>query len=275
MNSIVSCCKLLAAKPNNVHVFGGYLSRGMARTIDDYKIKWVRPVKLPSIDPRQSGDLGLNVSVKPTDLKVLYDKSKELQDADEIVKKMFTLEFQPRKEAKNLEREKVIALVKRHICDRASAEVKIAAMTTEIQYLQRHIAEQRRNIKFKVFLKELIDKRKKFLKYMRRWDYKRFEWILERLNLIYVPQPKIAGKVSRKDALRRLTKDYCDGIIQQKLDIFRAQLKEQQKVFFAQKVKNLEYILAEEKKYDLNPTVSEKEIDVARKKAEELLKETV
>lgn len=63
-------------------------------------------------------------------------------------------------------------------------------MTTEIQYLQKHIAEQQRNVKLKVFLKELIDKRKKFLKFMRRWDYKRFEWVLEHLNLIYVPQPK-------------------------------------------------------------------------------------
>lgn len=80
MNSIVNCCKLLGAKASNVHVLGGYLSRGMARTIDDYKIKWVRPVKLPSIDPRQSGDLGLTVTVKPTDMKVLYDKSKELQE---------------------------------------------------------------------------------------------------------------------------------------------------------------------------------------------------
>ncbi|KOX74605.1 28S ribosomal protein S15, mitochondrial [Melipona quadrifasciata] len=274
MNSIVSCCKLLGAKASNVHVFGGYLSRGMAKTIDDYKIKWVRPVKLPSIDPRQSGDLGLNVSVKPTDMKVFYDKSKELQDADEIVKKMFTLEFQPRRETKNLEREKVIALVKRHICDRNSAEVRIAAMTTEIQYLQRHIAEQRKNVKLRVFLKELIDKRKKFLKYIRRWDYKRFEWLLERLNLIYIPQPKIPGRVSRKDALRQLTKNYCDNIIQQKLNIFKAQLKERQKVFFAQKIKNLEYILAEEQKYGLKPTVSAKQINNARKKLEEILKET-
>ena len=81
--------------------------------------------------------------------------------------------------------------------------------------------------------------------------------------------------MSRKNALRRLTKNYCDGIIQQKLNIFRAQLKERQKVFFAEKVKNLEYILAEEKKYGLQPTVSQKQIDNARKKAEEVLKETV
>lgn len=63
-------------------------------------------------------------------------------------------------------------------------------MTSEIQYLQKYIKEHPKNVKTKVFLKELIDKRKKFLAYLRKWDYRRFEWLLERLNLIYVPQPE-------------------------------------------------------------------------------------
>ncbi|XP_071874170.1 28S ribosomal protein S15, mitochondrial [Bombus fervidus] len=273
MNSLISCCKLLSTRVNNVYMFGGYLSRGMAQTIDDYKIKWTRPVKIPSIDPRQTGDLGLKVSVKPTDIKNNYQNSKELQDADEIVKKLFTLDFQPKKESKYLERERIIGLVKRHICDRGSTEVKIAAMTCEIQYLQKYMEKHPKNVKTKVFLKELIDKRRKLLKHLRKWDYRRFEWLLERLNLIYVAQPEVLGAVSRKNALRQLTKNYCDGIIQQKLDVFKTELRERQKVFFTQKVKNLEYILEEEKKYGLEPTVTQEQIDAARQRAEELSKE--
>lgn len=254
-------------------MFGGYLSRGMAQTIDDYKIKWTRPVKIPSIDPRQTGDLGIKVSVKSTDIKSYYQNSKELQDADEIVKKMFTLAFQPKKESRNLEREKVIGLVKRHVCDRGSAEVRIAAMTSEIQYLQKYMEKHPKNIKTKVFLKELIDKRRKYLGHLRTWDYRRFEWLLEHLNLIYVAQPEVPGPVSRKNALRQLTKNYCDDIIQQKLNAFKAELKEQQKTFFAQKAKNLEYILEEEKKYGLEPTVTQEQIDAARQRVEELSKE--
>lgn len=63
-------------------------------------------------------------------------------------------------------------------------------MTSEIQYLQKYIEKHPKNVKTKVFLKELIDKRKKFLAHLRRWDYRRFEWLLERLNLIYVSQPE-------------------------------------------------------------------------------------
>lgn len=63
-------------------------------------------------------------------------------------------------------------------------------MTAEIQYLQNHMKNHPRNKKIKVFLKELIDKRQKHLKLMRKWDYKRFEWLLERLNLTYTVQPE-------------------------------------------------------------------------------------
>lgn len=76
MNSVINSCKLISIRMNK---FGGYLNRGMA-TIDDYKIKWVRPVKIPSTDPRKSGDLGLNISIKPTDIKLYYENSKELEE---------------------------------------------------------------------------------------------------------------------------------------------------------------------------------------------------
>lgn len=252
--------------------FGGYLYRGMA-TVDDYKIQWVRPVKISSVDPRKSGDLGLNIPIKSTDTQLYYENSKELKNADDLVKKIFTLEFQRGKETRNLSREKTIALVKRHVCDRGSPEVKIAALTAEIQYLQKHMEIHPRNVSVKVFLKELIDKRKKYLKLLRKWDYKRFEWVLERLNLTYTAEPEITGKVSRKDALRKLTKNYCDTLIQEKLDAFKKELKEQQKIFYAEKVKKLEYISKVEKEYGLERSVTQEDIEATLKKVEELSKE--
>lgn len=63
-------------------------------------------------------------------------------------------------------------------------------MTAEIQYLQKYMEDHPRNKKIKVFLKELIDKRNRHLKLMRKWDYKRFEWLLERLNLTYSALPE-------------------------------------------------------------------------------------
>lgn len=65
-------------------------------------------------------------------------------------------------------------------------------MTAEILQLQEIIKRNPRDKKKKVFLKEIIEKRNKYLRIMRTWDYKRFEWILEKLNLIYKKPPLYA-----------------------------------------------------------------------------------
>ena len=65
----------------------------------------------------------------------------------------------------------------------------VAKMTVQIRAMQKYMEDFPRNKQVKVQLKEMIDKRKKFLKYLRRWDYKRFEWILEKLDLVYKPPP--------------------------------------------------------------------------------------
>lgn len=39
-------------------------------------------------------------------------------------------------------------------------------------------------------VQELIDKRKKLLKYLRQYDYKKFEWLLEKLNIEYKGNPE-------------------------------------------------------------------------------------
>ncbi|KOC69202.1 28S ribosomal protein S15, mitochondrial [Habropoda laboriosa] len=144
-------------------------------------------------------------------------------------------------------------------------------MTSEIHDLQKYMQEHQRNKKAKVFLKELIDKRKKYLRLLRTWDYRRFEWILERLNLIYKAEPEKSGMVSRKDSLRKVTQNYCDNIIEKKLNEYKTELKEQQKLFYLEKAEKLEFILKEEEECGMTPTVTEEEIQTARKKAQELM----
>ncbi|XP_076638587.1 28S ribosomal protein S15, mitochondrial [Colletes latitarsis] len=261
--------RLMCARINNTCMLGGYVTRNIV-TVADYKIKWVRPPRIPEIKPQHSGDLELNVTVKPTDIQLYYEKSKEWDDASDIVKKMFTLKHQRYVETRNLKREKTIALVKRHMSDRGSPEAKIAAITSEIQHIQEHMEQHPRNKSSKIFLKELIDKRKKHLKLLRKWDYRRFEWVLERLNLVYKPDPEVPGEVSRKESMRRLTQEHCDNIIQTKLNAYRDELNKQKKDFYLKKAEKLAFILKEEKECGLEPSVTEEEIEALRKKVEEL-----
>lgn len=66
----------------------------------------------------------------------------------------------------------------------------VAVITAEILQLQEIQEIYPNNKKSKVLLKELIDKRKKWLKKLRIQDYPRFEFLLERLNLVYHPIPE-------------------------------------------------------------------------------------
>ncbi|XP_076758323.1 28S ribosomal protein S15, mitochondrial [Xylocopa sonorina] len=272
MNLLTNSCKLMNSRLNNVYTLGGYVSRGAA-TVEDYKINWKRPPRVPIYDPKKSGDVGLPVTIKPTDFKKYYQNSKEWEDADDLVKKMFSIAFQPGKDFVSLQREKTMELVKRHICDRGSMEVKIALLTSHIPHLLKVIEEHPRNGKVKTILKETVEKRNKYLRILRSYDYRRFEWVLERLNLVYVPEPRKPQMVSRKDSIRRLTKNYCKDIIQKKLDAYRDQLKAEQKVFYLEKAEKLKSIMETEKEYGLEQTVTEEDIEAAQKKAEELLKE--
>jgi len=62
-------------------------------------------------------------------------------------------------------------------------------MTADIRNMQQIMEQFPKDKRRKVKLKELIERRKKWLKFLRKWDYKRFEWLLERLNLVYKPPP--------------------------------------------------------------------------------------
>jgi len=40
-------------------------------------------------------------------------------------------------------------------------------------------------------LKITIDNRRTLLRYLRESDYKKFEWLLEKLNIAYKPRPQV------------------------------------------------------------------------------------
>lgn len=121
-----------------------------------------------------------------------------------------------------------------------------------------------RNVRAKVHLKELIDKRKRFLRYLRGWDYKRFEWALEKLDLVYKPYPSQYHWITRKDSLRKLTDSHCDNIREERLLAYRKELEDQQIAFLERKLENLELIRREQQELKIPVTVSEEAIKAAK-----------
>ncbi|CRL08535.1 CLUMA_CG021342, isoform A [Clunio marinus] len=236
----------------------------------DLKIYWKRPVKVPSISPEKSGDLEKITWPKENELMESYEKSEELKTADDLVKAQFTFAFNKRGAMVRVVTNETNQLVKRHCLDTASHERLIAGMTTKIRSLQDIVEQFPRNKVVKKQLKELIEKRKKYLRLLRKWDYRKFEWILDQLNLKYKPYPEKFHPITRKDGLRKLTKLHCENLQQEKLDAYRKELETKQLSFLEDKLKNLEFIRKEQIECRVPVSITTDEIDAVRKQYKEL-----
>ncbi|XP_066254416.1 small ribosomal subunit protein uS15m [Euwallacea similis] len=241
----------------------------------DLKIKWVRPEKIPCFKPEKSGDLSPKPPIDKNQYLLEFRNSKELETANDYVKRLFTLEFNSNKQSQKVYLHESINKVKRHEYDNTSIEVKLARWTGQIRAWQQLMERFPRNKYVKVNLKELIDKRKKHLKYLRRWDYKKFEWILEELNLVYKPPPNEFKWITRKESLRKLTDKYCENIKKERLNSLRLQYENEQPAFLEEKIRSLEFIRDEQRECGVEVNVSQEEIDVVKKQLEELRQKRV
>lgn len=77
MNVIINnCTRTVASCFRNA----GKLSRRYAVSVADYKIDWKQPEQPSELSPKRSGDLGLEVDVKPTEFAREYAESDELKE---------------------------------------------------------------------------------------------------------------------------------------------------------------------------------------------------
>lgn len=137
--------------------------------------------------------------------------------------------------------------------------------------MQDHMEKFPRDMRVKVELKLMIDQRKKFLGCLRTWDYKKFEWIIEKLDLLYRPYPEKFHWITRKESLKNLCATHCEKVKQDKLDVYKAHLQSQQLGFLENKIKNLEFIRQEQTECKVPVTVTVEEIKAVKKQLAELL----
>lgn len=143
-------------------------------------------------------------------------------------------------------------------------------MTATIRCLQERMELYPRNKKMLVACKELIDRRKKFLRHLRRWDYKRFEWILEKLDLVYKAYPSKYHWITRKESLVKLTDIHCDNIRNERITVYRNELEAKQLGFLETKLKNMEFIRQEQIDCSVPVTISVDDIKAVRDKYEQI-----
>ncbi|KAH8275533.1 hypothetical protein KR026_009754 [Drosophila bipectinata] len=236
----------------------------------DLKIKWVRPEKIACYKPEKSGDLSKLPPLKGDELLPEFRDCKELEKADSTVKSLFLLSNNANYLTTKHYRNEMVKDVQRHAQDYGSVEAKLANMTALIRRYQERMESHPRDKMIKVRLKELIDKRKKFLKYLRRWDYARFEWILEKLDLVYKPPPEHFHWITRKESLQKLTDSYCENLKEERLEAYHKQLQAQQIPFLEEAIKKMEFVRQEQISCDVPVTVTEEQIADSKKQLAQL-----
>jgi len=75
--------------------------------------------------------------------------------------------------------------------------------------------------------------------------------------------------VERKKSLRRLTSQWCDQVKTEKLAEYRKQLNNEKEQFLTHKLETLEWAKKEEIECGVSPTISDTDIENAKKQLEE------
>lgn len=143
-------------------------------------------------------------------------------------------------------------------------------MTAKIRGGQLAIEECPKDKKLNSRVKELIEKRLKYLKFLRRFDYRRFEYVLEQLDIKYVPPPNSFHWIARKEAMRALTKRHCLNIKRARLAEYRETLEDQQLEFLKNKIMNLEFIRKEQEECKIPVTITRESIEKVKNQYDNL-----
>lgn len=236
-------------------------------------VEWKRPERLYFHDPVRTGDGVDHLVLDMTKHPIVVEKSKEFDKCNDLVKKLFTFQFLGRRYAVKRAITEAMESVQNHKYDRDSLEVLIANKTIRIRGLMEHIKGNLTDRPSRTVLNNLIQRRRRHIRLLRKYDYRRYEWLLEKLDLIYTPVPEETLFVERKDSIRKLTDKYCEEYKAQKLDEYRKSLEAKRGDFLRDKVESLRWMRQEEIECGVEPTISLTDIQEAEEKLEKHLKE--
>jgi small subunit ribosomal protein S15 len=80
-------------------------------------------------------------------------------------------------------KKKIIDEFKAHSKDTGSAEIQVALLTERINTLSSHFKTHKKDFHSRRGLLSLVGRRRRFLNYLKKRDSKKYEEILEKLNL--------------------------------------------------------------------------------------------
>lgn len=83
----------------------------------------------------------------------------------------------------NVQRQEIISEFQRANKDTGSPEVQVSLMTGRISYLTEHFKTHKKDFHSRRGLQDLVNKRRKLLRYLKKNNYERYSTLIQKLGL--------------------------------------------------------------------------------------------
>ena len=207
------------------------------------KVDWERPIHVTRVTPGEdgSGDMEGLPEVDPARPTHGLENSEDFASASADVKRVLSLEFARKSEVVKVIRDELVRSVQRHPLDFDSLEVLIATLTVRIRNAQAAMErDEDRDPNLRHRTKIFVDHRRVLLRTLREKDVKKFEWLLEKLNIVYKPRPAFWERIERKKHMARLTDLWCQEYKDHLLSQLKTENLSKQPEFLREKAKTIE-----------------------------------
>ncbi|XP_060640024.2 small ribosomal subunit protein uS15m [Anolis sagrei] len=134
----------------------------------------------------------------PTMLQWKYANVPVVNQVDDVVRRLLSLEMASQKEKVKIKKEQLADKVRKAPNDNGSFEVQIAYLTAKIRTQQEHLQMHPKDKFNRRHMLMAIDRRRKLLKYLRRSRYDAFEKTCQQLGIEYVAPPPFCRRVTRR-----------------------------------------------------------------------------
>ncbi|XP_053432786.1 28S ribosomal protein S15, mitochondrial isoform X2 [Nycticebus coucang] len=163
----------------------------------------------------------------PSTLLKDYQNVPGIENVDDVVKRLLSLEMANKKEKLKIKQEQLMKKVGANPEDTRSLEARIVALTVKIRNYEEHMQKHRKDKTHKRYLLMGIDQRKKMLKNLRKTNYDVFEKTCRELGIEYTFPPLYYRRAHRRFVTK---KALCIRVFQE-----AQKLKKQKKALKAAK----------------------------------------
>ncbi|KAL3883758.1 hypothetical protein ACJMK2_029990 [Sinanodonta woodiana] len=254
--SIQTSCRLLAARTN---ICAKFVFKSPSKSLDclhnafaslrlntagssghqlTQKRGYARPPRNPYTKPVNfdyAGELMTQKPLNPTEILWKYREIKELQNAPESVRRLFTIEYASGREKLQHRHMMAQERMDKVVEPDEFLEPSIVRASVIVRNMIPHIIKFRHDKRNKRLLVEHIQRRRKLLKYLKKQDYERFIWLLKDLKVRFINIPLFNKRESRRDKIKRLAKEESLALKNKKIEALKQQLAEEHSKFQEQK----------------------------------------